>query len=347
MTPTTERIAVARERLARLPRLEIACLPTPLEEHQRLAAELGLASLLVKREDLTGLAFGGNKVRELDFIMAAAVAAEADTFVAGGGGTQSNHARQCAAAARKVGLEPVIVLRRTAETRHASGNLLVTELLADDVRWVDIDAGLSDREATADAMDLVADELRAAGRTPYVLRSSFHPLAAAGYVDAGLELVEQLAARGVDDAQVVCSSMGATRVGLHLALAACGLNWPIHAMGWRPTDDGLSDRLVRLADETVELTGLEVPPYDRSAFTTFDHGGPAYGVPSAAGAAAAALAARTEGLLLDPVYTAKAFAGMIAEVGSGRIDRSRPIVFVHSGGLPVVFAQDGAGTEAG
>lgn len=332
--------AEARAHLARLPRLELACLPTPLEAYPRLAAELDLRSFLVKREDLTGLAFGGNKVRELDFIVADAVRAGADTFIAGGGGAQSNHARQCAAAARRAGLEPMLVLRRTADVEQPSGNLLAARLLADDIRWIDVDAGLSDREAAADAMEAVADELRAQGRRPYVLRSSFHPLAAAGYVDGGLELAEQLWARGIDDAQVVCGSMGATRVGLQLAFAACGLDWPVHAMGWRPVDDGLGDRLAGLARQTAELLDLDLPPVTAADFPTFDHGGPAYGVPSPDGAAAARSAARVEGLLLDPVYTAKAFAGLVAELASGAIDRDRPVVFVHTGGLPVVFADE-------
>ncbi|MDQ6524497.1 pyridoxal-phosphate dependent enzyme [Nocardioides sp. LHD-245] len=329
-----------REQVARLPRLDLACRPTPLEEYPRLAAAAGLSSLHVKREDLTGLAFGGNKVRELDLIVADAVRAGADTFVAGGGGTQSNHARQCAAAARRAGLEPVLVLRRTADVERRSGNLLAAGLFADDIRWIDVDAGLADREAAAEAMEAVAQELTAAGRRPYLLRSSFHRLAAAAYVDGGIELAEQLHDRGIGDAQVVVSSMGATRVGLQLAFASCGLDWPVHAMGWRPVDRDLAERLAKLADETAALLGLDLPGATPADFVTYDHGGPAYGVPHPAGVAAATLAAHTEGLLLDPVYTAKAFAGLLAEVAAGRIDQARPVVFVHTGGLPVVFAHD-------
>jgi 1-aminocyclopropane-1-carboxylate deaminase/D-cysteine desulfhydrase-like pyridoxal-dependent ACC family enzyme len=336
----------ARAMVDGMPRVPVACLPTPLEEHPRLAKVLGLEGLYVKREDLTGLAFGGNKVRELDFILAAALESGADTLVAGGGGAQSNHARQCAAAARKVGLEPVIVLRETADHRRSTGNLLVTDLLVDGVRWIDIDRGLSDREAAGDEMDRIANQLRDEGRRPWILRSSFHPLAAVGYVDGGLELVEQLGALGVTDAQVVCSSMGATRVGIELAFAACGLDWPVHAMAWRPMVSDLPDRLRGLARETAALLGMDAWVQADAPFSTYDHGGPAYGVPSPAGLAAAQLAARSEGLLLDPVYTAKALAGLISELQAGTIDPTRPVVFVHTGGLPVLFADasDRSGT---
>jgi 1-aminocyclopropane-1-carboxylate deaminase/D-cysteine desulfhydrase-like pyridoxal-dependent ACC family enzyme len=321
--------------LNRLPRVPFAATPTPLEAHPELGRAIGLDRLLVKRDDLTGLAFGGNKVRELEYFLGAAVAADADVFVAGGGVAQSNHARQCAAAARRAGLEAHLVLRATDQIDETTGNLLVTRLLADEIILVDDDPGLADRESLSATMDAHAELLRGAGRRPWVLHSSFHPLGAAAYVAAGIELADQLADLGISAATIVVTSMGATRVGFDLAAAVLGLEWTTVGVGWRPVDNTLTARLVGLATETADLLGLDPSLVEREPLT-LDHGGPSYGVPSDEGLDAIRLAARISGLLLDPVYTAKGFAGLRSAVGAS-VDPHRPVVFVHTGGLPALF----------
>lgn len=327
-----------RDRVRALPRVDIAVTPTPLHAAPRLGAAMGIESMYIKRDDLTGLAFGGNKARELEYILAEAVRAGADTFVAGGGVAQSNHARQCAAAARAVGLHPVLVLRRGLRANETTGNQLITQLLCDDIHWVEADAVLRDRDSTTEKMNEVAAELTAAGRRPWVLHSSMHALAAAAYVAAGIEIIDQLTTLGDDVAHIVCTSMGATHVGLRIALEVLRPSWRITAIGWRPLVPGLPETLRNLAAETVHTLGIELEPR-ADWFNTIDFGGPAYGVPSHAGLAAIRLAARTEGLLLDPVYTGKGMAGLIDSVASGTIDGSAaPIVFVHTGGAPALFA---------
>lgn len=332
-----------RAALAGVPRVSLAALPTPLEAAPRLARALGGPPLHIKRDDLSGLAFGGNKVRELEYILGGAIADGADVFIAGGGVAQSNHARQCAAAARRVGLDPVLVLRRGTRPATVTGNLLVTSLFNAAVHWVDVDPGVEDREALGAEMDRVAGELRAAGRTPWVLKSSFHPLGAVGYVAAGLELAQQLELAGIERVHLFCTTMGATHVGLRVAVEALGLPWRITGVTWRPGIIGLAERLTELAQRTVEVLGLDLSPTP-DWFITIDHGGPSYSVPSPAAWEVLKLAARTEGLLLDPVYTAKGFAGMVAELRSGRLDPDVPLVFLHTGGLPALFAY---GDEAG
>ncbi len=320
-----------------IPSIDLGCrFPTPLEDYPRLAAAYGLRRLLVKRDDLTAAGLGGNKVRELEFFLGQARAQGADVFVAGGGVAQSNHARQCAAAARRAGLDVHLVLRRGLRGNETTGNLLVTTLYGAEIHWVDEDPGLDDREGLAPTMNAVAADLRRQGRRPWVLHSSFHPLGGVGYVRGALELMAQLDDLAVSEATIVSTSMGATRIGIELAARLTGTPWDVVAAGWRPVDDGLPARLADLARRTADLLGHTWDP-GPDHFTTLDHGGPAYGVPSPAGLDAVRVAAQVEGLVLDPVYTGKGFSALIAEAGR-TIDRERPVVFVHTGGLPALFA---------
>lgn len=319
--------------LGALARVRLAALPTPLQELPGISAELG-RRVLCKRDDLTGLAFGGNKSRELEFLLGRAVADGADVFVAGGGVAQSNHARQCAAAARVAGLDCVLVLRRGDLGEQLQGNLLITSVLGADLRWVDVDPHLDDRQALAAAMDATAGLLREQGRTPHVLHSSVHPLAASAYVAGGIELAGQLAALGIERCRVYATSMGATHVGLLLAARWLDRPWHVIGAGWRPVDAGLADRLATLATDTAALLGQAVPvgPGD---FETLDCGGPAYGVSSPTAWDAIRRFAASDALLLDPVYTGKGAAGMLADLAGPDRD---PVVFVHTGGLPALFA---------
>lgn len=323
--------------LAQVPRQQLATLPTALEPAPRLANTLGVPNLLVKRDDLTGLAFGGNKVRALEYILAAALADGADVLVAGGGAAQSNHARLCAAAARRVGIHPVLVLRRDVADTAGSGNALITDLLGAEVHWFDDDPGLSDRLATTRRMDELADEFRRRGRRPYVLHSSLHPLGVLGYVKCAVELSEQLEQLGVERPVIVAASEGVVLTGLLLGNALLGRNWRVIGAGWRPQHVDVRPQLADLAAEAATLLAMSSPLTERD-FTILDSGGPAYAVPSDGAWEAMATCLLTEGLLLDPVYTAKGMAALFDAIRAGHIRDEETPVFIHTGGLPALFA---------
>lgn len=328
-----------RERIGLIPRVPLAAVPTPLEAEPNLSAALEGPKILVKRDDLTGLVFGGNKVRELEFFIGDARAKGADIFIAGGGVGQSNHARQCAAAAVRAGMRSILVLRHGPTGTVPTGNLLITQLLGADIHWTTDDPEIKDRGAMAATMDGIAEEARRQGHHPYVLYSSVHPLGALGYVECAIELAEQLGERAEvgPEVSIYVTSMGVTHVGLALGLALLGIPWKITGVGWRPLQPGLPDQLATLADQTAALLDVSNPlgPAD---FTTLDFGGPVYGVPGPDALEALTLCARTDALLLDPAYTAKGMAGLISQIRNGAENASATLVFVHTGGLPALFA---------
>jgi 1-aminocyclopropane-1-carboxylate deaminase/D-cysteine desulfhydrase-like pyridoxal-dependent ACC family enzyme len=333
MAPEALSADTLRDRIDRLPRARLALLPTGLQEVPRLATATGLASLLIKRDDLTGLALGGNKSRHLEFIVADALAKGCDVLVAGGGVEQSNHAVQCVAAANKVGIDATVVLR-AREPHRGNGNALLHELLGGTTVWVDADPEIRDRGAIASRMHEVADELRAAGRKPYVLESSLHPLSVVAYVNAVLEMREQLSTAPT---RIYVTSEGAALGGLLLGVKLMNLPWTVRALAWRPMDDGAVPRLVAAVQEAALLLGLESPVV-RDDVEIQETGGPAYGVGNASSWEALALAARLEGLVLDPVYTAKGFAGMIADIARDPVSADTQVVFIHTGGVAALFA---------
>jgi 1-aminocyclopropane-1-carboxylate deaminase/D-cysteine desulfhydrase-like pyridoxal-dependent ACC family enzyme len=324
-----------RGRIDSLPRAPLALLPTGLQEVPRLATAIGVESLFIKRDDLTGLALGGNKSRHLEFIVADAVAKGCDVLVAGGGVEQSNHAVQCVAAANKVGIDATMVLR-AREPHRPNGNALLHELLGGTTVWVDADPEIRDRGAIASRMREVADELRAVGRNPYVLEGSLHPLSVVAYVNAVLEMREQLS---TSPTRIYVTSEGAALGGLLLGIKLLDLPWTVRGLAWRPMDEGAVSRLVAVVHEAASLLGLESPvvPDDVEIQET---GGPAYGVGNPSSWSALSLAARLEGLLLDPVYTAKGFAGMITDVARDPVSPDTQVVFIHTGGVAALFAYE-------
>ena len=308
------------------PRLTLSSGPTPVEPLDRLAAALDMepGSLLVKRDDLTGLAGGGNKVRKLEFLCAEAVSTGCDVLVTGGG-PQSNHARMTAAAARRLGLDAVLVL---TDERHdaASGNVLLDRLLGAAMEWV----GDMSSDDLDDAIAVACDRLRREGRRPYLVPvGGSNALGAIGYVLAARELLAQ-----VPDVEVVVVATGSC--GTHAGLAA-GLGDHGRVLGVRVGErPALEARISALAAETAALAGLDPPSGE--PVVDHDHLGPGYAIPSATGMEAIDLAARHEALLLDPVYTGKAMAGLVAARATGSIGASTRTVFLHTGGLPGLFA---------
>jgi D-cysteine desulfhydrase len=308
-----------------LPRLPLAHAPTPVEPLDRLGAHLGLrpGQLLLKRDDLTGVAGGGNKARKLEFLCADALARGCDVFVTGGG-TQSNHARASAAAARRVGLECVLALAGTAPERP-EGNVLLETLLGARIVWL----GKVSLAELEQAIPELAGKLAAEGRRPYpVPLGGSTPIGAQGYVVAADEIAGQVPA----DALIVHSTgTGGTQAGLLAGLGDASRVIGISSGAVREPARVVAE----LALQTAALAGRPAPRGEPIVHEEWV--GPAYAALTDACREAMELAARLEGVVLDPVYTGKAMAGLIGLLRSGRIGADRSLLFLHTGGLPGLF----------
>jgi 1-aminocyclopropane-1-carboxylate deaminase/D-cysteine desulfhydrase-like pyridoxal-dependent ACC family enzyme len=335
-------------RLDGLPRFSLATVPTPLQPMKRLSALLGGPRLLVKRDDLTGLAFGGNKVRQMEYFIGDALAHDADVFIGGGAYAQSNHARVCAAGARAAGLEPVIVVRPATDDLGRTGqvdqgNALITAMLCDDVRPApELEHASRDRLAEVAArrtvFEAIADEYAARGFKPYVLVGSSVGLGVMGYVWAALELQEQFEREGIEPDFVVVTSLGVTQAGLELAVRTLGLSWSVVGMAYMPVGGSGSQTVARLTEEAARLLKIDLAISHLEITNLDEDAGPAYGVPSSSSAEIARTMARCEGLLLDPVYSAKGMAGLAGAIKRGRFGPEHTVVFVHTGGQSALFA---------
>jgi D-cysteine desulfhydrase family pyridoxal phosphate-dependent enzyme len=332
-------------------RVPLAHLPTPLEPMDRLARHLGMqpGTLFVKRDDCTGLAGGGNKARKLEYLCADALAQGCDTLVTGGG-TQSNHVRMTAAAANRLGLRCTIVVSgRRPEV--PTGNILLDELLGAEIVWFGGDSELA-YEAMEAAIRETAARLAADGRRPYAMPiGGASAVGALGYVRAALEIEAQAAEAGVDgwDLLVVADGSGGTHAGL---VAGLGDHRRVLGVDVGARDD-LDAYVPARAAGVARLAGLPEPSGE-AALVDHRHAGAAYGAPTDEARAAVLLAARLEGLVLDPVYTGKAMAGLIDACRQGgasgtlrRVGPSDRVVFVHTGGLPALFAGEFAGWVRG
>ncbi len=298
----------------------------------RLTALLRGPQLWVKRDDQTGLATGGNKARKLEFLVAEALAQGADTLVTCGA-AQSNHARQTAAAAARFGLACTLVLRGRPPAQ-AQGNLLLDGLLGAEIVWAE-DAPLMEH------LEEVAESLRAQGRRPYVVPyGGSNPVGACGYVAAMEELIAQAAQAGVSfDHIVLASSSGGTQAGLMVAARALGYRGRILGISVDLPAGPLRQRMAELATQTADHLGLPLSfaPEDFAVEDGYRGGG--YGVIGDLEREAIRLLARTEGLLLDPVYTGRAFGGLIDLVRRGAFSPQERVLFWHTGGIAGLFAR--------
>ena len=296
----------------------------------RLSERLG-RRILVKRDDLTGLALGGNKVRQAEFFIGDALAQGADTLLAGGSYSHSNHARVLAAAARVAGLEPVILFRPDglASRDDERGNALLTHLLASEVRFVDAlrDAPDSDRRAEIEfrrqIFESEADRLREAGRTPYVVLGSSVALGVMGYVVAAMELHEQLRSLDIAPSKVFVTSLGATHAGLELGARLLGEQYEVVGIAYQPSERAHAETTIEaLLAEGARLLGLDVPAATRRSNR---RPGSRRRLRHTDGRSRQALrvAATSDALVLDPTYTAKGFAGLLRWVEEERVDRRR------------------------
>jgi L-cysteate sulfo-lyase len=322
--------------MARFARFPLGHFPTALEPMDRLTATLRdrhdtVPNLWIKRDDCTGLATGGNKTRKLEYLVGAAIAQGADTLITQGA-TQSNHARQTAAAAARAGMDCRLLLERRQvrdEEYENSGNVLLDELLGATI----LDRYPSGTDMQA-AMAGIADELRAKGRKPYVIPGGgSNPIGALGYVGAALEL--DAAPIAIDWVVHATGSTG-TQAGLVAGLRAVHSPAKVLGVSVRQPEQKQIDAVHPLAEATADLIGTQVSRDDVLVDDRWVGGG--YGVPTESMQDAVRLLASTEGILLDPVYSGKGFAGLLGGIAEGRFAATDNVVFVHTGGAVGLFA---------
>ncbi|HEY1414650.1 MAG TPA: D-cysteine desulfhydrase [Caulobacteraceae bacterium] len=326
--------------LTHFPRRRYTPLPTPIEPLARLSKELGGPEIWIKRDDLTGLAGGGNKTRKLEFLVADALAKGCDTLVTTGA-VQSNHCRLTAAAAVREGLKCRLVLEERVSKSYdpkSSGNNFLFDLLGvEAIKVVEADADLNA------AMAAIATELKGQGRKAYVIPGGgSNALGALGYAVCAQEIMTQLFDASLVIDHIVCASGSAgTHAGLLAGLAAFNANIPVTGINVRrkrPDQEGIVRLLARDASDLLEV----IAPKNRDVVCLDDWVGPGYSLPSPEMVEAVRMIASLEGVLLDPVYTGKAMAGLIGLARQGRWRKGEKVLFLHTGGAPALYAYQDA-----
>jgi L-cysteate sulfo-lyase len=314
--------------LINLPRIPFTSLPTPVDPLPRLSKMLGGPRLYIKRDDLTGLAGGGNKTRKLEFLVADALASKADTLVTVGA-VQSNHCRQTAAAAAKSGLRCILVLRGHAPEAPV-GNLLLDHLLGAEIRW----AGDRTREEVMD--EVVADE-RAAGRNPYPIPlGGSNPLGAVAYAAAVDEFLRQTTEHF--DRIVFASSSGGTHAGMTVGAVLTGFRGQVLGISVDEELAALQNLVAEIANGIYRLLGENRAMRPGDICANADYLGAGYAIMGPPEREAIELFARYEGIMVDPVYTGRAAAGLIGLIRRGVIGKDETVLFWHTGGLPALWA---------
>ncbi|HIE88545.1 MAG TPA: D-cysteine desulfhydrase [Gammaproteobacteria bacterium] len=317
--------------LARFPRLRFAHLPTPLEPMENLSRLLDGPNIWVKRDDCTGLAGGGNKTRKLEFLMADAAQQGADSIITQGA-VQSNHARQTAAIAAKLGYECYLLLENRTGSDDpdflANGNVLLDDIY--NARLSDFPAGTDMNQQ----MLSLAEELRAAGKKPYIVPGGgSNRIGALGYVNAAYELVGQCNDQGLKVDHIVhATGSTGTQAGLVTGLTAIHSGIDLMGISVRAPKEAQEENVYRLACETAELIGSSAALNRSDVVANSDYVGEGYGMPTDGMIEAVEMTARHESILLDPVYSGKAMAGLIDLVRQGFYRRDENIVFIHTGG---------------
>ena len=329
--------------LSRFPRRRYTSGNTPIEHLAHLSAALGGPEIYVKRDDLLGLTSGGNKTRKLEFLMADALATGADSVITTGA-VQSNHCRLTLAAAIKEGMTTHLVLEERVPgsyRRDASGNNFLYRLLGADISVVPAGTDLSD------AMNAVAEQVRAGGGHPYVIPGGgSNSLGALGYVACAHEVMSQCFERGLPLDHIVCASgSGGTHAGLAAGLHLLSWEVPLTGISVRAAAHEQEPRLHGLATGIVELLGHAPDIRPERIAVRDDQVGPGYSLPTDAMVEAIQLFARLEGILLDPVYTGKAAAGLITMIREGALTKGQNVLFVHTGGSPALYADPAISLE--
>ena len=326
-----------RRRIDRLPRAELAFLPTPLHEVPRFAQALGGPRIYMKRDDQTGLAFGGNKTRMFDFLLAEVAADGADTVI-GGAAVQSNYCRQLTAACNALGLEVHLVLRRVRgeKDNDIQGNFLLDLIAGAHVHVID-----AAPEEQNQALYALSDRLKAQGKRPRVVRMANDDDLAPdviAYLECFCEIVEQSEDLNIEPTHLYVSSCDTTQAGLELGKRALGSAIGIVGItpaDWEPDIPRLITTYLHHASARLDLP-IEVSPED--VVNSNAYVGAGYGRVTAEGIEMIKLMARTEGIFLDPVYTSKACAALADHVRGGRLTSGDTVIFIHTGGTPALFA---------
>lgn len=327
--------------LARYPRRFIAHLPTPLEKLDRLSAELGGPEIWIKRDDCTGLSTGGNKTRKLEFLMAEAELAGADVVMTQGA-TQSNHARQTAAFAAKLGMACHILLEDRTGSNDANynhnGNVLLDHLHGATTQKF---TGGLDMNAE---MEKVADQMRADGRKVYTIPGGgSNPTGALGYVNCAFEMLNQFNERGLKVDHIVHATGSAgTQAGLITGLKAMNAQIPLLGIGVRAPKAKQEENVYNLACATADKLGCSGVVAREDVVANTDYVGQGYGIPTESGMEAIRMFAELESILLDPVYSAKGAAGFVDLIRKGHFKKGERVVFLHTGGSVALFGYDAA-----
>jgi 1-aminocyclopropane-1-carboxylate deaminase/D-cysteine desulfhydrase-like pyridoxal-dependent ACC family enzyme len=326
-----------REAVGRVPRYPLGHFPTPLEFAGRLSQALGGPDIYIKRDDCTGLALGGNKTRHNEFLIADALRQKADILV-WGAGVQSNNCRQTAAACAKAGLDIHLVLGRggpAVKPDLVQGNLLLDHLLGAHIDIVDEKIGVELEARIARE----AARHRADGRKVYAWdRHKVRAPAAISYGLCVAEIVEQSNSAGFKPDAIYVSSAGSTGAGVVMGQRALGLRCDVCSIAPIRWAYDTQAEMAEVADTAGKLCGLELGITRDDVAVTFDYISPGYGQCSPGGMEALALVARTEGILLDPIYSAKAMAALVDDIRQGRRRAGEKVVFIHTGGTPALFA---------
>jgi D-cysteine desulfhydrase family pyridoxal phosphate-dependent enzyme len=323
-------------------RVQVAHLPTPLEEMEALAEAIGGPRLYIKRDDQTGLAFGGNKARKLDFIFADILEKKADVVITWAG-VQSNWARQTAAACRMFGLKPILVLSKNNVSPTSGGNLLLDAILEADVHI------LEPGEDRDPVVERIVAEVKDKGLTPYIVpvggsrpdASMEIPLGAVAYAYGFEETYQQAREKNFQiDQLVVATGSGGTQAGLMVGARAVAPDVKIVGISVAGEKQASQKNVADIANQTAEVLGLDFEFTPEETIILDDYRGEGYGVLSGQIVEAIALVAKHEGIMLDPVYTGKAMAGLIDLARSGYFKKDEGVVFLHTGGTPALFAYE-------
>lgn len=324
-----------RSCVGKLPRVQLGHLPTPLEFCPRLSEAIGGPQIYIKRDDCTGLAFGGNKTRQLEFTVAQGLEQGADVLI-GGAGSQSNHCRQLSAAAAKLGVDCALTLVKDHKSGDTQGNLLLDDLLGASVEMVEV----ASQELLDEAKEALIARLKGEGKNPFlVMQKANRPYGAMGYALCMAEILEQCEALGKKPTTILLCSGSCTQPGLIFGKKMLGVDTRIVGMAPIVWSYDVQEAFLEVLNKMADILGVDLA-FARADIENSNAyvGEQGYGYCTPEGNAAVRLMAQTEGILLEPNYTGKALSGLIDWVKKGKIGSDETVVFVHTGGTPALFA---------